>query len=75
MSNFIELLQFCLMHSSEFFEIVFAVVSVASLITALTPTPRDDEMVGRIYRIIEAVALNVGHAKDTPPNRKRDTLS
>lgn len=70
-----EVFQFILTHSSEIFEILFAAVSVASLITALTATPRDDEFVGRIYRIIEAVALNVGRAKDTPPNRKGDDMS
>ncbi len=53
----------------RFFEIAFAVVAVASTITALTPTPRDDEFVGKIYKFLEALALNVGHAKETPPNR------
>lgn len=54
---------------SRFFEIAFAVVAVASTVTALTPTPRDDEFVGKIYKFLEALALNVGHAKETPPNR------
>lgn len=50
-------------------QIAFAVVAVASSITAITPTPRDDEFVGRIYKIVEALALNVGYAKDRAPNR------
>ena len=46
---------------------ILAVVSAASAITALTPTPRDDQFVGRLYRILEMLALNVGKAKDQPP--------
>lgn len=49
-------------------EAIFAVMALASAITALTPTPRDDEFVGRLYRIVELLALNVGYAKDLPPN-------
>lgn len=48
------------------FEIAFAVIAAASAITALTPTPADDRIVARIYRIIEMLALNVGYAKDKP---------
>ncbi|MEX2520497.1 MAG: hypothetical protein WD969_14340 [Paracoccaceae bacterium] len=42
----------------------FTVIAIASAIAALTPTPRDDEFVSRIYRIIDALALNLGHAKE-----------
>ena len=45
------------------------IVTAASAVTALTPTPRDDSVVGKIYRVIELLALNIGHAKDAPPNR------
>lgn len=51
------------------FEVAFAAVALASAVTALTPTPRDDEWVGKIYKVLEAVALNVGAAKQVPPNR------
>lgn len=44
--------------------IIGSVVIVASVITALTPTPRDDAILGKLYRIIEALALVVGKAKD-----------
>ena len=42
-----------------------AIVPVASAICALTPTPKDDVILGELYKIIEALALNVGKAKDT----------
>lgn len=53
----------------RFFEFGFAIIAIASAITALTPTPRDDEFVGKLYKFIEALALNIGHAKDVPANR------
>ncbi len=40
------------------------IVTVASLITALTPTPKDNAWMGKIYKIIETLALNIGKAKD-----------
>jgi hypothetical protein len=54
------------------FEIAFAVISTASLVAAVTPTPRDDIIIGKLYRVVETLALNVGHAKETPPNRVQD---
>lgn len=46
-----------------------AVVTAASAITALTPSPADDAWLMRLRRILEALALNVGHAR--PEQRKR----
>lgn len=45
------------------------VVTAASAITAVTPTPRDDQFVGKFYKALEILALNIGRAKDAPPNR------
>ena len=44
--------------------IITAVVAVASAVAALTPTPKDDNIVGKIYKVIDMLALNVGKAKD-----------
>jgi hypothetical protein len=41
-----------------------AVVAAASAICALTPTPKDDSIVRKLYIIVEWLALNVGKAKD-----------
>jgi|TARA_R110002050_G_scaffold219655_5_gene355531 hypothetical protein len=46
--------------------IITAVVAVASAVAALTPTPKDDTIVGKIYKVVDMLALNVGKAKDTP---------
>tara|TARA_B100000424_G_scaffold254703_1_gene233007 strand:+ start:3502 stop:3696 length:195 start_codon:yes stop_codon:yes gene_type:complete len=36
----------------------------ASFIAALTPTPVDDGLVKKAYKVLDWVALNVGKAKD-----------
>ena len=36
----------------------------ASLVAALTPTPVDDGLVKKAYKVLDLVALNVGKAKD-----------
>ena len=41
-----------------------AVVAAASAVCALTPTPKDDGVVRKLYVIVEWLALNVGKAKD-----------
>jgi len=40
------------------------IVTVASLIAASTPTPKDDEWIGKLYKFIDLLALNIGKAKD-----------
>ena len=44
--------------------VVTSIVAVASGITALTPTPKDDKVVSKVYKVVEWLALNVGKAKD-----------
>ncbi len=40
-------------------------VTVSSAICAVTPTPKDNEFMGKyIYPVIEMVALNIGKAKE-----------
>jgi len=43
--------------------IATSVIAVCSLITALTPTPKDDVWIGKAYKFLEVLALNVGKAK------------
>jgi hypothetical protein len=40
------------------------IVSICSMIAALTPTPLDDNLVGKAYKIIDWFALNIGRAKE-----------
>tara|TARA_R100001129_G_scaffold183880_1_gene167328 strand:+ start:364 stop:570 length:207 start_codon:yes stop_codon:yes gene_type:complete len=40
-------------------------VTISSAICAVTPTPRDNEFMGKyVYPVIEMVALNIGKAKE-----------
>ena len=44
---------------------------VASAICAATPTPQDDAFLAKyVYPVIEALALNVGKAKQTSPSKE-----
>ena len=45
-------------------EILPWLVMGASFIAALTPTPVDDGLVKKAYKVLDWVALNVGKAKD-----------
>ena len=53
-------------NKEELIKLAASVVALASLVAALTPTPSDDTFVGKAYRIVDWLALNVGKAKDKP---------
>jgi len=40
------------------------IVTVASLIAASTPTPKDDVWIGKLYKLVDLLALNIGKAKE-----------
>ena len=48
----------------EWIGIVTGIVCAASIICALTPTPKDDALIGKLYKAIELLALNIGKAKE-----------
>lgn len=55
----------------DFLQLIMVLVNVvpwivmgASAIAALTPTPKDDVWIGKIYKIIDLLAINIGKAKD-----------
>ena len=37
--------------------------AIASVIAAITPTPKDDELVAKAYKFLDVIALNIGKAK------------
>jgi len=47
----------------EWLGIVTGVVCAASIVCALTPSPKDDAMIGKLYKLLEMLALNIGKAK------------
>ncbi len=42
-------------------------VTVASAIAATTPTPKDDVLVGKLYKFVDLLAINIGKAKQEAP--------
>ena len=55
----------------EFIEYIIRIIQVipwlvmgASLVAAVTPTPIDDSLVKKAYKVLDWFALNVGKAKD-----------
>ncbi len=41
-----------------------AVVTLASAIAAVTPTPKEGSTWAKVYKIIDMLAINIGKAKD-----------
>jgi len=55
----------------EYVEMISVVIAAASSIAAVTPTPKDDALVGKVekaygkaYKVLDLLALNVLKAKD-----------
>ena len=44
--------------------IITSIVAIASAVSAMTPTPKDDWIVKKLYKVLDLLALNVGKAKD-----------
>ena len=55
----------------EIFENLPYIISFAAAVSAVTKTPKDDELVskaqkayGTIYKVVDVLALNIGKAKN-----------
>ena len=44
--------------------VLTGLIATASAVAALTPTPKDDGIVKKLYKLIDLLALNVGKAKE-----------
>lgn len=47
----------------ELVGIITGVIAAASIICSLTDTPKDDAWIGKLYKILEIAAVNIGKAK------------
>jgi predicted outer membrane lipoprotein len=54
-----------LIQNQPWFGVVAAIISLASAIAAITPTPKPGTPLAKVYGIIDFLALNIGKAKDT----------
>jgi hypothetical protein len=62
--EFITQLVIPVLQSNPYFGVFTAVVALASTIAASTPTPKKGSVLGKAYRIVDILALNIGKAKD-----------
>jgi|TARA_A200000159_G_scaffold31168_1_gene27703 hypothetical protein len=58
------MINYIIENKEQLFGVVTAVIAAASAIAALTPTPKDDTFIGKAYKVIDWLALNVFKAKD-----------
>ena len=58
------MIDYILNNKEQLFGVVTAIIAAASAIAALTPTPKDDTIIGKAYKLIDWLALNVFKAKD-----------
>jgi len=58
------MIDYILENKEQLFGVVTAVIAAASAIAALTPTPKDDTFIGKAYKVVDWLALNVFKAKD-----------
>jgi hypothetical protein len=47
----------------EVFSWMTATVTLASVVSAMTPTDKDDRIVAKMKQFVEILAVNIGHAK------------
>lgn len=59
-----QIISYFLDNAAVIMQALTAVVTAASLISALTPTPKDDGFVKFLTKVIDLLAINVGNAKN-----------
>ena len=52
------------MDMETFISYATAIISACAIIAAVTPTPKDDSVIAKIYRVIDLLAVNIGKAKE-----------
>ena len=56
-------MNFIITHLDEILVAITSIVTAASAVCALTPTPKDDNFISKIRKFLDVLALNVGKAK------------
>ena len=49
---------------SNIIGLITLIVTVSSIVAAITPPPKDDVWIGKLYKLIDLFALNIGKAKN-----------
>jgi hypothetical protein len=59
-----QIVSYLLDNAAVIIQALTALVTAASLISALTPSPKDDGVVKFLSKVINTLALNVGNVKN-----------
>lgn len=51
--------------NNQYFQVFSALVTFASALAAIIPTPKEGTGLAKIYKVIDFLALNILHAKET----------
>ena len=57
------MLSFIITHIEDFITALTSIVTGASVLTALTPTQKDDNVMNKVKKVLNVCALNVANAK------------
>jgi len=63
---------FNLLADQPYFQVIAAVIALASAIAAITPTPKQGSTLAKIYALIDLLAINIGKAKQTGKEEPKD---
>jgi len=53
-----DIITWAMIHKVELMAIIGGVVTIASIIVKLTPTPKDDAILAKVVSVLNALALN-----------------
>ena len=59
-----QLIMWASAHSDQIIGGITSIVTGASALAALTPTPKQGSTLAMLYKVIDFLALNIGKAKD-----------
>jgi hypothetical protein len=59
-----EIIAYLVSNVESILNTLYTVVAAASAVAALTPTPKDDGLSAKAYKVVDWLALNIGKAKD-----------
>lgn len=60
------MLEFITQNLPEMIELMLAIIGLAAVIVKLTPTPKDDAVVAKIYELLKLLALAKKEHDKTP---------
>ena len=59
-----EIISYLVTNVDSILLVLTSIVAAASAVAALTPTPKDDSIVAKAYKVVDWLAVNIGKAKD-----------